>query len=165
MRGESTQMIVLRRVSTRRGQLREGDRPWGGSPRMRCVSAGLNQSPSAAFPSGPARLRTETSYKAGSVRRASTTGTARSVGPKPSPEDRTGQWRACSGTRFLVLSGEICTFFLKKFRWCSHHRRSGRGTCPTGRNGRATVRPGGAEVSRGRSTECDIPLTTGRTEQ
>jgi len=164
VRGESTQMIVLRRVSTRRGRApaagwsREGDRPWGGSPRMRCVSAGLNQSPSVAFPSGPARLRTETSYKAGSVRRASTTSRSR----LQRIEQVNGE---LAQGQFTFLSGEICTFLLKRFRWCSHHRRSGRGTCPTGRNGRATVRPGGAEVSRGRSTKCDIPLTTGRTEQ
>lgn len=146
------------RVSTRRGQLRRGNKPWGGSPRMCCVSAGLNPSPSAAFPSGPARLRTETPYKAGSVRRASTTSRSRFRRiEQVNGELVQGQ--------FTFLSGEICTFFLKKFRWFSNHRRSGWGTCPTGRNGRTTVRPSGAEVSRGRSTECDTPLTTGRTEQ
>ena len=48
-----------------------------------------------------ARLRTETSYKAGSARRVSHNIT------KPFPVDRSGKWRACAAKDHVLIRGDL----------------------------------------------------------
>ena len=99
-----------------------------------------------------ARLRTETSYKAGSVRRVSTTSRSRS--------QLTGQVKGeLVQQQFMFLSGETCIVDMRV------------GVAPASKaclkawNRQTKVRLGGAGVSRGRSTDLSIPMTTGRTER
>jgi len=105
-----------------------------------------------------ARLRTETSYKAGSVRRVSTTSRSRSqlidqVKGEPGVHLIVGQ------RKFTFLSGETCIVDMRV------------GVAPASKaclkawNRQTKVRLGGAGVSRGRSTDLSIPMTTGRTER
>ena len=92
-----------------------------------------------------ARLRTETSYKAGSVRRVSPTSRSRS--------QLTGQVKGELVQRQITfLSGETCSAPRSK-------------ACLKARNGPAKAGPGDAGVSRGRSTEDRTPTITGRTER
>ena len=154
-------MICSERVSTRRGQLRFGRPVVGRQPADALRKCRPDLSPPIASSPRPARLRTETLYKAGSVRRASQSSRSRF--------QRTVQVNGeLVQGQFTFLSGEICI-------GCQSP------PCidapAVHRNVRACVllgdgsRRGGniasedAEVSRGRSTACHIPLTAGRTEQ
>ena len=92
-----------------------------------------------------ARLRTETSYKAGVARRVSTTSQSRSQ-TTTQVNDELVQRQT---TR---LSGETCIAPRSK-------------ACLKARNGSAEAGPGGAGVSRGRSTDPRRPTETGRTER
>ena len=99
-----------------------------------------------------ARLRTETSYKAGSVRRVSTTSRSRSQLIDQVKGELVQQ-------QFMFLSGETCIAGI----------RAGDApaikACLKAWNRQTQVRLGGAGVSRGRSSELSIPMTTRRTEQ
>ena len=99
-----------------------------------------------------ARLRTETSYKAGSVRRVSTTSRSRS--------QLTAQVKDELAQRQITfLSGETCTAVI-------HDGVAPRSkACLKARNGPAKAGSGGAGVSRGRSTASRNPIETGRTER
>ena len=92
-----------------------------------------------------ARLRTETPYKAGSVRRVGTTPRSRS--------QTTAQVKGELAQRQIaLLSGETC-----------HAPRSQ--ACLKARNGSAQAGPGGAGVSSGRSTDPRSPIEMGRTKR
>jgi len=99
-----------------------------------------------------ARLRTETSYKAGSGRRVSTTSRSRSQTPVQVNGELVQR-------KITFLSGETCTAVMRG------------GVAPTSkaclktRNGLAKVGLGGAGVSSGHSTEGRTPTTTGRTKR
>jgi hypothetical protein len=100
----------------------------------------------------PARLRTETSYKAGSVGRVSPTSRSRSrltVQVKGELVQR----------KLMFLSGETCIDDLRVVVAPTSK------ACLKGWNEPAKVGLGGAGVSRGRSTELRIPIETGRAEQ
>ncbi len=99
-----------------------------------------------------ARLRTETSYKAGSVRRVGTTPRSRS--------QTTAQVKGELAQRKITfLSGETCIAVMRG------------GVAPTSkaclktRNGLAKAGLGGAGVSSGHSTEGRTPTLTGRTKR
>jgi hypothetical protein len=99
-----------------------------------------------------ARLRTETSYKAGLTRRVSPTSRSRSQ----SVAQVNGE---LAQRKLTFLSGEIC--------------RGGRcvavapisKACLNTRNALAKARVGVAEVSRGHSSDPRRPIETGRTER
>jgi hypothetical protein len=93
-----------------------------------------------------ARLRTETSYKAGSVRRVSQTSRSRPL----SIDQVKGE---LVQRKLMSLSGEICIASTSK-----HLRLKGW-------NRPVQTGLGIAEVSRGRSTELQQPVETGRAEQ
>jgi len=99
-----------------------------------------------------ARLRTETSYKAGVARRVGTT-----------PRSRSQTVTQVNGElvqrQITFLSGETCTDGL---RAVAAPRSK---ACLKARNGSAEAGPGGAGVSRGRSTEPRRPIETGRTKR
>jgi hypothetical protein len=100
-----------------------------------------------------ARLRTETSYKAGSVRRVSTTSRSRS---QTIDQVKGGLVQR----KFMSLSGETCqTACESSFAPASKHLRL------KGWNRLKQFNLGEAGVSRGHSTELPIPMGTGRTEQ
>ena len=92
-----------------------------------------------------ARLRTETSHKAGVARRVSTTSRSRSQ-TTTQVNDELVQRQT---TR---LSGETCIAPRSK-------------ACLKARNGSTQVGSGGAGVSRGHSTEGRTPTTAGRAER
>lgn len=92
-----------------------------------------------------ARLRTETSYKAGSGRRVSTTSRSRSQTPVQVNDELVQR-------QITLLSGETCIAPRSK-------------ACLKARNGSAQAGPGGAGVSRGRSTDPRRPIEPGRTER
>jgi len=99
-----------------------------------------------------ARLRTETSYKAGSARRVSTT----SQSPSQTADQVNGELAQRSIT---LLSGETCqTARESSFAPASK-------ACLKGWNTAEQSMVGEAGVSRGRSTELRIPIETGRTKQ
>jgi len=99
-----------------------------------------------------ARLRTETSYKAGAARQVSTTSRSRS--------QRTAQVKGELVQRQItLLSGETC---IDGPRAVAAPRSK---ACLKARNGSAQAGPGGAGVSRGRSTDPRRPIETGRTER
>ena len=138
-------MIISDRVSTRRGQLRFGRPAVGRKPANALRKCRPDLSPSTAFPPRPARLRTETLYKAGSTRRVSPTSRSRSHWvDQVNGELVQGQ--------FTFLSGEVCTAPAGGLV-----RPAGTGSCK-----RASCC---AEVSRGHSTGCHHPVTPGRTER
>ena len=89
-----------------------------------------------------ARLRTETCYKAGAVRRVGTTLRSRSRSTALVKHE-------LARRQITFLSGEICL-------------APGSRACPKAWNGPAQAAPGGAEVSSGRSTEPASPRRTGR---
>lgn len=92
-----------------------------------------------------ARLRTETSYKAGTTGRVSQSSRSRSqlvVQVKGELVQR----------KLMFLSGEIC--------WVPRSK-----ACLKARNNAAKAILHPAEVSRGRSTELQQPIETGRAEQ
>ena len=99
-----------------------------------------------------ARLRTETPYKAGVVRRVSTTSQSRS-------QTTTKVNGELVQRQITFLSGETCTAVMRG------------GVAPTSkaclktRNGLAKAGPGGAGVSSGHSTEDRTPTITGRTKR
>ena len=100
----------------------------------------------------PARLRTETSYKAGSVGRVSQTSRSRSrltVQVKGELVQR----------KLMFLSGETCIDGLRVVVAPASK------ACLKGWNKPAKADLGGAGVSRGRSTTLQQPIETGRAEQ
>ena len=99
-----------------------------------------------------ARLRTETSYKAGSVRRVSTTSRSR-FQTTDLVNDELAQ------RNITLLSGETC----KAARESSFAPASK--ACLTGWNGLVQTNSGKAGVSRGRTTDPRSPIETGRTER
>jgi hypothetical protein len=99
-----------------------------------------------------ARLRTETSYKAGPVRRARP-----SVRSRPQSIDQVNGELVQRNITFL--SGETCI----AWQWPSVAPASK--ACLKVWNGPAKAGRGGAGVSRGRSTDPRMPIETGRTER
>ena len=100
-----------------------------------------------------ARLRTETSYKAGSVRRVSQTSRSRTL----SIDQVKGE---LVQRKFMSLSGETCQATCESsFAPASTQLRR--------KCGNVTEKPGAGEagVSRGRSTVSRHPVETGRIEQ
>jgi hypothetical protein len=92
-----------------------------------------------------ARLRTETSSKAGVARRVSTTSRSRSQTTTQVNDELVQR-------QITFLSGETC-----------HAPRSK--ACLKARNGTAQAGPGAAGVSSGRITEDRTPTITGRTKR
>ena len=100
-----------------------------------------------------ARLRTETSYKAGPGGRVSTTSRSRSQLPDQVKGELVQR-------KFMSLSGETCQAACEpSFAPASKHHRL------KGWNRRKQFHLGEAGVSRGHSTERPIPMGAGRTEQ
>ena len=99
-----------------------------------------------------ARLRTETSYKAGSTRRVSPTSRSRSQ----SVVQVNGE---LAQRKITFLSGEICRGGMRVVAAPISK------ACLKTRNASAKVDAGAAEVSRGHSTEPRSPIETGRTER
>jgi hypothetical protein len=99
-----------------------------------------------------ARLRTETSYKAGVARRVGTT-----------PRSRSQTAAQVKGElvqrQITLLSGETC---IDGLRAVVAPRSK---ACLKARNAPAKADPGGAGVSRGRSTGPRRPIETGRTKR
>lgn len=104
------------------------------------------------IPVKAARLRTETSYKAGSGRRVSTTSQSRSQ----TPAQVNGELAQRSIT---LLSGEICRDGMRIVAAPTSK------ACLKTRNATAKAAAGAAEVSRGRSTDPRNPIETGRTKR
>ena len=99
-----------------------------------------------------ARLRTETRYKAGGVRRVSPSSQRRS--------QTTAQVnRELVQRKIMLLSGETCTDGTRAA--VAPVSRA----CPNAGNGAAKAVPGGAGVSRGRITATRSPIETGRTKR
>jgi len=99
-----------------------------------------------------ARLRTETSYKAGSTRQEGTTLQSRSQ----SVDQVKGE---LVQRKFMFLSGETCTAGMRVGVAPASQ------ACLNAWNKQTQVCLGGAGVSRGRSTDPRIPIETGRTER
>ena len=99
-----------------------------------------------------ARLRTETSYKAGTVRRAGTT--------RAKPFQTTVQVNDELVQRSITfLSGEVCIGGMRAVDAPISK------ACLKTRNELAQASSGGAEFSRGHSTELPRPTGTGRTKR
>ena len=99
-----------------------------------------------------ARLRTETSYKAGLARRVATTQRSRSQ-IADLVNDELAQ------RNITLLSGETCQAA------CESSFAPTSRACPKGWNAAEQSAAGEAGVSRGHSTDPRIPIETGRTEQ
>jgi hypothetical protein len=99
-----------------------------------------------------ARLRTETSYKAGSTRRASTTLRSR-------PQSVAQVNGELAQRSITLLSGEVC------IAWPRPSVAPTSRACPNHRKAAVQVAAGGAEFSRGHSTALPRPTGTGRTER
>ena len=99
-----------------------------------------------------ARLRTETSYKAGSGGQVSTTSRSRSQ----TPVQVNGELVQRKTT---LLSGEICRGGMRAVVAPTSK------ACLNNRNASAKAVAGAAEVSRGRSTDPRKPIETERTER
>ena len=99
-----------------------------------------------------ARLRTETSYQAGSTRRVSTTSQSRS-----SSVDQVNEELVQRSITFL--SGEVCIGGMRAVVAPISK------ACLKTRNELAQANSGGAELSRGHSTEPRHPIETGRTKR
>ncbi len=99
-----------------------------------------------------ARLRTETRYKAGEARRVSTTSRSR-------PQATAQVNRELVQRNITFLSGETCTDGTRAVVAPASK------ACLKARNGPAKAAPGGAGVSRGRSTATRSPIETGRTKR
>ena len=99
-----------------------------------------------------ARLRTETSYKAGSGGRVSTTSRSRSQKPVQVNDE-------LAQRKITLLSGEICRGGMRAVAAPISK------ACLKTRNASARADAGAAEVSRGHSTEPRNPIETGRTER
>ena len=98
------------------------------------------------------RLRTETSYKAGSGGRVSTTSRSRSQTPGSVNGELVQR-------KITFLSGEICRDGMRAVAAPMSK------ACLKTRNASAKALAGAAEVSRGRSTDPRKPIETGRTER
>lgn len=101
---------------------------------------------------GVARLRTETCYKAGVVRRVGTTPRSRSRSTALVKHE-------LARRQITFLSGEVCQDGLRAVV------APGSRACPKAWNGPAKAEPGGSEVSSGRSTDPRSPSETGRTKR
>ena len=99
-----------------------------------------------------ARLRTETGYQAGVVRRVGTTPRSRSRSTALVKSELVRR-------QTTFLSGEICSGGLRAVVAPVSK------ACLKGGNAAAKVTAGGAEVSSGRSTELVSPRRTGRTKR
>ena len=99
-----------------------------------------------------ARLRTETSYKAGPGRRVSTTSRSRSQ----TLDLVNGE---LAQRNITLLSGETCRDGMRVVAAPMSK------ACLKTRNGLAKANSGAAGVSRGRSTDPRKPIETGRTER
>ncbi len=99
-----------------------------------------------------ARLRTETSYKAGSGGRVSTTSRSRSQTPVQVNDELVQR-------KITLLSGEICRGGMRAVAAPISK------ACLNNRNASAKAVAGAAEVSRGRITDPRNPIETGRTER
>ena len=100
----------------------------------------------------PARRRTETSYEAGSIRRARTTCRSRLQSSELVND-------ALVRGSITFLSGELCT------AWPRPCVAPASKACLKPWNGPAKASPGGAELSRGHCTDSRMPIETGRTER
>ena len=109
-------------------------------------------SPPGHFHVKAARLRTETSYKAGSARRVSTTSRSRS-----STADQVNEELVQRSITFL--SGEVCIGGMRAVDAPISK------ACLKTRNELVQAISGGAELSRGHSTELPRPTGTGRTKR
>jgi hypothetical protein len=98
------------------------------------------------------RLRTETSYKAGSTGRVSTTSRSRSQLVDQVKGELVQR-------KFMLLSGETCIVDTRADVAPASE------ACLKAWNRQTKVRLGGAGVSRGRSSELSIPMATRRTER
>ncbi len=112
-----------------------------------CRLPSARRSPLEYILTKSARLRTETSYKAGSVRRVSQTSRSRTLSIVQVKGELVQR-------KLMFLSGEICAAPGSK----SSRRLKAR-------NRPVQTGLGNAEVSRGRSTELQQPVETGRAEQ
>jgi hypothetical protein len=112
-----------------------------------CRLTSVRRSPLECILTKPARLRTETSYKAGSVRRVSQTSRSRNLSIDQVKDE------LVQG-KLVFLSGEICVAPGSK----SSRRLKAR-------NRPAKVGLGNTEVSSGRSTTLPMPMETGRAKQ
>jgi hypothetical protein len=112
-----------------------------------CRLPSVRLSPLECILTKSARLRTETSYKAGSVRRVSQTSRSRTLS-NDQVKGELVQWKLMS------LSGEICVAPGSK-----SSRRLKAGNRP------AKAGLGNTEVSSGRSTTLPIPMEIGRAKQ
>jgi hypothetical protein len=99
-----------------------------------------------------ARLRTETSYKAGSTRRASTTSQSHLQSVVQVNEELVQR-------SITLLSGEVC------IAWPRPSVAPSIRACPKPRKAAVQTAAGGAEFSRGHSTDLPKPTGTGRTER
>ena len=99
-----------------------------------------------------ARLRTETRYKAGEVRRVSTTSRSR-------PQTTAQVNRELVQRNITLLSGETCTGGTRAVVAPASR------ACPKTWDGPAKAAPRGAGISRGHSTDPRQPIETGRTER
>jgi len=99
-----------------------------------------------------ARLRTETSYKAGSGRRVSTTSRSRSQTPVQVNDELVQR-------KITLLSGEICQ------TTCESSFAPASKACLKGWNVAEQSAAGEAGISRGHSTDPRRPSETGRTER
>jgi hypothetical protein len=112
-----------------------------------CRLPSVRLSPLECILTKSARLRTETPYKAGSVRRVSQTSRSRTLSIDQVKGELV-QWKLMS------LSGEICVAPGSK---SSRRLKAG--------NRAAQAELGSPEVSRGRSTTLPIPMEIGRAKQ
>jgi hypothetical protein len=99
-----------------------------------------------------ARLRTETSYKAGSGRRVCTTSQSRSQTPAQVNDE-------LAQRSITLLSGEICRGGMRAVAAPTSK------ACLKTRNATVKTAAGAAEVSRGHITDPRNPIETGRTER
>ena len=109
-------------------------------------------SPPGHLPVQAARLRTETSYKAGSTRRVSTTSRSR-----PQSVDQVNG--ELVQRNITLLSGETCQAA------CEPSFAPTSRACPKAGNVAEESAASKAGVSRGRSTVSHTPLRTGRTKR
>jgi len=123
----------------------------GRKPANACVSADLNFAVGRILAKA-ARLRTETSYKAGSGRRVSTTSRSRSQTPVQVNGELVQR-------KITFLSGETCQTA------CEPSFAPASKACLKGWNAAEQSAAGEAGVSRGRTTDPRKPIETGRAEQ
>jgi hypothetical protein len=101
-----------------------------------------------------AGLRTETSYKAGSVRRVSQTSRSRSLSVDQVKDELVQR-------KLMLLSGETCIGGMRAI--VAPGSKSSRRLKAWNRPAKASL--GGAGVSSGRSTDLRTPIETGRAKQ